>query len=193
MAMNPTVRTTRPEPVTISTEGMVTSASISMYGTKKITDAAKIVLKTSSVMWPRTCYWSLNVIWLFFTTIGVLTFAMPEEAFDAVATDAALHSCNSSLVVKASDRSDFVVPLMRAISVLLLLIASSVPCMWDSFARLIAMASLMTGFVFWIITIVEDDNVVFSEWFSYTALGIVLVPLLLSVSVLLNRIIENLS
>lgn len=193
MTANPPARTTRPEPVAISTEGMVTSASISMYGAKKMSNAAKIVLKTNSVVWPRTCYWSLNVVWLFFTTVGIITFAMPEDTFDAIATDKALHSCNASVVVKAEDRSEFVVPLMRSISVLLLLVASSVPCMWDSFARLIAMASLLTGFIFWIITIVDDNNVVLTEWFSYTALGVVLLPLLLSVSILLNRVIENMS
>ena len=71
--------------------------------------------------------------------------------------------------------------IMGSSSVMILLIASYLPCMWYWTTPVLRMISLVMALVYWSILISKDSFDIFEEWFSLTVLGFLAVPVFVTI------------
>ena len=83
---------------------------------------------------------ALNLLWLLLSALGVVAFAIPAHAFEAV-TKLTVAPANDA--GSGEDRPNTFI-FMRTYSVFVLMVASSVPCAWTASARCLSTLSMLT-------------------------------------------------
>ena len=116
---------------------------------------------------------SCDILWLLLSVLAGVIFMKPSDSFEAVTY---LDATDVDAVAP-----DLTEVIMGSSSVMILLIASYLPCMWYWTTPVLRMISLVMALVYWSILISKDSFDIFEEWFSLTVLGFLAVPVFVTI------------